>query len=299
MKRLLITILILILSQNLFVMASETYTTNNLKTYSIKNLYGLKNSSDKVVIYAQYKKLIRLGDNAWIVQKKNNKFGLIDCNGKYLVDAKYTHVERLFDKWVKLGNEKDYGLYDEYGNTIIPPEFSSIEPLFGSRFLTCKNYKYGIYNSKGKKLLENEYDFIYTPSPKVIRIQYQGNWYEIESLSQEEAIKLPKDVVKVHFDDNDYKVTEILIKTGVGAGYSVVTTTDYLLKVFSSVSTAYEDTIDELMLSKGAETVSIFIKLGWIPKFPVVFAKKYYNNLFEPNAGPLAKVRNDLKNQMK
>ena len=105
-------------------------------------------------------------------------------------------------------------------------------------------------------------------------------------------------VVRVKFDDKDYKVTELLIKTGVGAGYSVVTATDYLLKTVSTISTAYEDTIDDLMLSRGAETVSIFIKLSWIPKFPLIFAKKYYNNLFSPNKSPLAGIRTDLKNQM-
>lgn len=298
MKRILIIFLIFILSQNSFVKSEEVYTTDNLTVYSLNNYYGLKNKSDKVIVYAQYKKLIRLGENAWIIQKKNNKFGLIDCNGNFLVQPKYNNVERLFDKWVKLGNDKDYGIYDEYGNIIVPPEFSSIEPLFGGRFLTYKHYKYGIYNEKGKKLLDNEYDFIYAPNPKALRIQYRGNWYEIESISEEEAINLPKDVVRVKFDDKDYKVTELLIKTGVGAGYSVVTATDYILKIVSTISTAYEDTIDDLMFSKGAETISIFMKLSWVPKFPVVFAKKYYNNLIAPNSGPLSGVRNDLKKQM-
>lgn len=297
MKKLLIILLIFILAQS--VMADEElhYTTDNMTVYSLNNLYGLKDKSEKVIVYAKYKKLIRLGNNAWIIQKKNNRFGLIDCCGNVLIKAKYTHVERLFDKWVKLGNEKDYGLYDETGKVIIPPEYSSIEPLFGMRFLTCKNYKYGVYNSKGKKLLDNEYDFIYNPNPKTLRIKYQGNWYEIEQITEEDSIKLPDDVVKVKFDDKDFKVTQIFINTGVGTGYSVVTAADYLLKVFSTISTAYEATIDDLMLSQGAETVSIFMKLSWIPKFPFVYAKKYYNNLVTPNSGPLAEVREDIKNK--
>jgi len=299
MKKILITFLIFFLAQT-FVFAEDTvYTTDNLIVYELNKKFGLKDKSDKVIVHAQYKKLIRLGNSAWIVQKKNNKFGLIDCCGNYLVQPKYSHVERLFDKWVKLGNEKDYGLYDEKGNVVIPPEFSSIEPLFGMRFLTCKNYKYGIYNSEGKMLLDNEYEFIYTPSPKVLRIKYNGNWYEIESITKEEAITLPADIVKVKFDNKDFKVTEVFINTGVGTGYSVVTAADYLLKIFSTVSTAYEDTIDDLMLSQGAETVSIFMKLSWIPKFPFVYAKKYYNNLFVPNAGPLSEVRSDLIKQLK
>ena len=53
------------------------------------------------------------------------------------------------------------------------------------------------------------------------------------------------------------------------------------------------------MLSQGAETVSIFVKLGWIPKFPFVYAKKYWSNLVQPNISHLAEVRNELKGQIK
>ena len=165
--------------------------------------------------------------------------------------------------------------------------------------MTYRNYKYGIYNNKGEMVLDNEYDYIYMPNPKTMRIRYQDKWYEIEKISNEEAIKLPEDTVKVNLDGDTFKVTNIFINTGVGAGYSVVTATDYLLKIFSTISPAYEETIDDLMLSQGAETVSIFIKLSWIPKVPFVYAKKYFNNLIMPNNSPLSDVRNEIKDKMK
>ena len=297
MKKILVLSLIFFVTQISVFSEEINYNTNNFSVYSLNNLYGLKDKSDKVVVHAQYKKLIRLGNTSWIIQKKNNKFGLIDCSGNYLVKPKYRHVERLFDKWVKFGNERDYGLYDETGKVVIPPEYTLIEPLFGMKFLTCKNYKYGIYNSQGKMLLDNEYDFIYNPTPTTLRIKYHGNWYEIEQLTKEDEIQLPKGAVKVRFDEKDYKITEIVINTGIGTGYSVVTAADYVLKILSTVSTAYEATIDDLMLSQGAETVSIFMKLSWLPKFPFVYAKKYYNNLIKPNSGPLSDVREDIKNK--
>ena len=298
MKRILTILFTLLLFQNIGLCADTQYTTSNLTVFSENNKYGLKNDKNEIVVKAEYKKLIRLSQHSWIIQKKN-RFGLIDCEGNYLVAPKYLHVERLFNKWVKLGNEKDYGIYDETGKIIVPPIYNSIEPLFGYRFLTYKNYKYGIYNSKGEMLLDNEYDYIYMPNPKTMRIKYDDKWYEIEKITSEEAIKLPEDTVKVNLDGETFKVTNIFINTGVGAGYSVVTATDYLLKIFSTISPAYEETIDDLMLSQGAETVSIFIKLSWIPKFPFVYAKKYYNNLIAPNKGPLATVRNELKDQLK
>lgn len=274
-------------------------TTDTLTVYSENNkFFGIKNQNGEIVVNPIYKKIIRLGQNAWLIQKKNNKFGLMDCEGKILVEPKYSHAERILDTWVKLGNESDYGIYDQYGTAIVPPKFHNVEPLFGRKFLTVKNFKYGIYNADGKVLMENKCQYIYMPSPSTMRIKYNNAWFEIEKISEEEAIALPDDAVK-RINDEAFRITELLANTGVGAGYSVVTTADYTLKVLSSLSVAYEDTIDELLLSQGIETVSILMKATWIPKFPFVFVKKYCNNLVQPDGGPLADVRENLLEQIK
>lgn len=270
---------------------------SDVKVFSDDGYFGLKDKNGSIVVEAKYKKLIKVGDGAWIIQQKN-RFGLIDSNGGILVKPRYRHVERVFGKYVKLGNDNDYGLYDETGKAVIAPEYSSIEPLFGKMFLTCKNYKYGIVDFEGKKLLDNEFDDIYMPTPKALRVQYEGEWYEIERLKSEN-ITLPEDVKKVKINNEDFQVTHLVTNTGILSGYSAVTAADYTLKILSSISPAYEDTIDDLMLSQGADTVSIFVKLGWIPKFPFTYAKKYYQNLRNPNNGPLSGVKNELKRQIK
>lgn len=238
-----------------------------------------------------------LGENSWLVQKKN-KFGILDTSGKYLVEPKYRHAERLFGKYAKLGNEKDYGLYDEYGNTIIAPEYTKIDPLYGKMFLTCKKYKYGISDISGKILLENKFDDIYMPTPKSLRIKHEGEWYEIERW-QAGNFEVAENVTKVTINEQDFKVTHLINNTGVWSGYSALTFSDYFIKIFSSISPAYEDTIDELMLSHGTDTVTIFMKFSWLPKFPFTYAKKYYNNFIAPNNGPLSDVRADVKKQLK
>ena len=297
MKKLIILLFLIIFSFPSFVKA---YTTNEIKVYESDNhkYYGLKISDDEIITKPEYRKLIRLGETSWIFQQKNYKFGLMDCEGKILVEPKYIHAERLFDKWVKLGNDKDYGLYDAEGKTVIPPKFRAIEPLFGKKFLTYKNYKYGIYSESGDELLPNKYDFIYMPTPKMIRIKEGTNWYEVEQVSGTNLIELPDDTLK-EFEDETFKITKMVKNTGIGAGYGFVTATDYTLKIFSTMSSAYEDTIDELMLSKGVETISILAKFSWIPKFPIIYAKKYYENYREPDNSPLSGVRNDLMEQMK
>jgi hypothetical protein len=298
-KFLFIGLLILLTSNCGYCATDSSYTTSNLTVFTKDNKYfGLKDSSDKEVVAPVYKKLIRLGTHAWIIQK-HNKYGLMDCNGNILVQPKYLHVERLFDTWVKLGNERDYGLYDEYGKIIIPPKFNNIEPLFGKKFLTYRNFKYGIYNEKGEMILDNICEFIYMPNPKTVRIKYDNQWFEAEKITTEDALKLSEEDNVQNVDDSTFKITKIFTNTGVGAGYSDVTTADYTLKALSSLSNAYEETIDELLLSQGVETVSIFMKVSWLPKFPIVFIKKYYNNIVKPNNGPLAETREKLLNQIK
>lgn len=275
---------------------NRTQQISNAIVYKEKNNFGLKDPNNNILVVAQYKKLIRVGKTSWIIQKKN-RFGVIDSNGNYLVEPKYRHVERIFGKYIKLGNESDYGLHDEYGNTIISHEYTQIEPLYENKFLTCKNFKYGLSDEKGKVLIENSLDDIYMPTPQTLRVKYEGEWYELAKWKDGD-IELPDEVQKVNVNNTDLKVTRLAINTGLLSGYSALTATDYTLKLLSSLSPAYAETIDELMLSQGAETVSIFVKLGWLPKFPVTYAKKYYSNLRNPHNGPLSDIRKDIKRQI-
>lgn len=284
--------------------ATETQTVpvavpGEVVTYTQDTLWGLKDkNSETIYVEPIYKKLIRLGNHSWIVQNKKNKFGLIDNNGNILIPIKYTHADRLVSKFAKFGNNSNYGVYDEYGNTIVKPEFSKIDVLYGKMFLTYKNYKYGIVGYNGETILENEYEDIYMPKPNVMRIKHNGEWYELEQVNAE-TLTLPADAKNNIANKEGLNVYNIVMNTGVMSGYSVLTFSDYLIKIFSSISPAHEDTIDELMLSQGAETVSIFMKLTWLPKYPIVYVRKYYENVRNPNNGPLSEVRSELKRQIK
>lgn len=258
-------------------------------------LFGLKDKSGNIIVDAQYKKLIRVGNSAWIINKKN-KYGMIDCAGNILVEPKFHHVDRMLGKYVKLGNENNYGVYNEFGEAIIPNEYMSVDLLFGGMFLVKKNYKYGVVDRNGKLILNTIFDDIYMPKPNIMRIQYNGQWYEIEQIVSGE-FQLPDDVKNIK-ENSDFRVTKFVTDPLTASGYSAVTFTDYILKIFSSISPSHEETIDELMFSQGADTVNIFIKCSWLPKYPFTFAKKYYHNIRTPNNGPLSNVKNELKQKM-
>lgn len=303
MKKLVLTLFLVLLfsSQNTFAQTQEPLkaqlTMQDVVVFSNnKNtLFGLKDKSGNIVVDAQYKKLIRLGTSSWIINKKN-KYGIMDSSGNILVEPKFRHVDRMMLKYVKLGNENDYGVYDEKGEIILPNEYMTINMLFGGMFLIKKNYKYGVADRNGNIILKPIFDEIYMPKPNIMRIEYNGQWYEIEQIAGGE-IELPEDVKNIK-ENRNFKVTEFVKDPLTASGYSAVTFTDYFLKIFSSISPSHEETIDELMLSQGADTVNIFIKCTWLPKYPFTFAKKYYHNIRTPNNGPLSNVKTDLKKKL-
>lgn len=283
------TLIAIILLLNSAVLASD------VKVFSEKNKFGLQDFDGNQITPAQYSKLIRLGDEGWIAQRKG-KYGVLNSKGEILVPLKYRHVDRLTLKYVKLGNDNDFAVYDEFGNTIVQPEYSSISMLFGGMFLTKKDYKYGIVDKNGRVVLENKFDDIYMPKPNIMRIQYNGQWYEIEQIKNAE-FELPEDIKTVR-DNANFKVTAFITDPLAASGYSAVTFTDYFIKIFSSISPSHEEAIDDLMLSQGADTVSILMKMTWLPKYPWTFAKKYYHNIRTPNNGPLTNVKYELKQKI-
>lgn len=299
MKKVLLLILIaLCLQVKTFALEeSEFFATkrqmSEVTVYSENNKFWLKDNDGNLITEAGYNKIIRLGNTSWIVQKRN-KFGLIDSDGNYLIKPKYRNSERILGKYVRFGNDNDYGLYDEFGNIILSPEYSRIDLLFGGMFLTYKEYKYGVVDSHGNELLPNKFDDIYMPKPNIMHIQYNGKWYEIEQVNAE-TLTLPAGIDK---NTEGFRITELITNPIPATGYSVVTTADYFIKIFSSISPAYEDTIDELMLSKGADTVSIFMQALWLPKFPYTYVKNYYKNVRTPNNGPFSGVKDNLKQKM-
>ena len=283
-------IIYLLLICNQFVQAESIVYSDNSK-------FGLKDNKGNIITKAEYKKLVRLGESAWIMQD-GTKFGIIDDNGNVLVKAKYNQAERVLGKFVKFRKGDKYGIFDEMGFEILPVEYSSIDLLYGGMFVTAKNYMYGITDLNGQMILDNIFDDIYMPDFNTLVIVYNGRVVEIKREGQG-SVSVPFDIQTIHEDLSTLNFSDITGSPLASTGYYSVTFTDYILKLFSSISPAYEQTIDELMFSQGADTVSVLVKCSWIPKFPFVYAKKYYKNIVAPFNGPLSKTKRSLKQKIK
>lgn len=267
----------------------------DVKVFCENNLYGLKDTEGNIIVPAIYKKIVMTGRSGWIVQKKT-KYGLMDSKGNYLIKPKYRHADRILGRYIKLGNDHDFGIYNEYGEEILPPIYNSIDLLYGKMFLTYKNFRYGVADFKGNTLIPNICDDIYMPSTDTIKIKYLGSWYELDNITPEK-LAMPE-TINEFTRASTPKVTDIVADTRVISGYSLLTFSDYTIKVFSSISPAHEETIDDLILSHGVDAVDILKKFTWVPKYPVTFAKKYYEHVRNPFNGPLSDIRYGLKSRI-
>ena len=288
MKRV-ILLLILVLCMPVWANVS-VYSDNNGK-------FGLKDSKGNVIAEPDYKKLIKLGESAWIMQK-GNKFGVIHDTGKVIVEPKFNQAERVLGKYAKLRKGDKYGIYDDMGFEILPPEYSSIDLLYGGMFVTSKNYLYGITDLNGMLILDNIFDDIYMPDFNTLVLVYNGSVIEVKRKAGQE-IDLPFDVQTINDNANIVGLSDLASNPFASTGYYGITATDYLLKLISSISPSYEETIDELMFSQGADTVSVLVRCSWIPKFPFIYTKNYFKNLRNPYGGPLSKTKRTLKQKIK
>jgi len=287
-----ILLIIFIIFCNLKIQAIENLT----QTYSENNKFGLIKDTKKIT-QPIYTKLIRLGDYSWLFLRKN-KYGIISNNGEILVEPNYTQAYRFSGgKFAKLGSKDKYALFNEKGNAITTQEYSSIDILYGKMFLIQKNYKYGLIDYDGNFILAPVADDIYMPKPNIIKIQYNNIWYEIEQQNKE-TIELPSDIANIDENNKNLKITQLAQKPVASTGYGIVSFSDYLIKLFSSISPSYEQTIDELLFHSGADSISALIKFSWLFKFPYVYGKNYINNIKTPNNGPLSDIKTNLKNKI-
>ena len=286
---LLIIILLFILIQYSICDAASVFTKNNK--------FGLVDSNGNIVVEAKYKKLVRLGEQSWIMQD-GSKFGIIHDSGKILAEPEYNQAERVLGKYVKFRKGSKYGVYDELGFELLPVEYSSIDLLYGGMFVIAKNYKYGLADMNGSIILDTLFDDIYMPDFETLVLVYNNKQMEFNRSGNNSAIS-PFQAMTFNLESSDVKITDITSNPIASTGYYGVTLTDYILKLFSSISPAYEQTIDELMFSQGADTVSVFVKFSWLPKFPFVYVKNYYQNIADPYNGPLSGAKKNLRRKIK
>lgn len=151
------------------------------KVVNEKNKEILK-GYDKVEAIDNYdsKQNIWFEDNLLRV-KKNNKYGLIDFEGKVVLECEYDSIYALKGVTENIIVEKDgkLGLVNSKGQVIIKTDYSKIQTLkegYKAEYLVANvEGKYGVISTSGTQILETKYEEIkYIESTEVYAVKLDG-----------------------------------------------------------------------------------------------------------------------------
>ncbi|MCC6410849.1 MAG: WG repeat-containing protein [Saprospiraceae bacterium] len=100
-------------------------------------------------------------------QHHTRNVGLIDADGRVVIDTVYMEMTAISEKWL-LARKKDfYGVIDYAGNTVLPFEYGILEYTQGGIFIASKEFSgFNLITIEGKPVLENTCS----------KIEYRQNW---------------------------------------------------------------------------------------------------------------------------
>lgn len=115
--------------------------------------------------------------------QKNGKYGLIDLDGKTLLDCEYDNIyslKSISENYIIEKNSK-LGLVNSKGQIVINTEYSKIETLkegYKDAYLVAnEDGLYGVVSILGTKILENKYEEIkYLSSSECYSVKENGVW---------------------------------------------------------------------------------------------------------------------------
>lgn len=129
------------------------YEKNVLKVQK-DGKYGLINLEGKELVNIEYEEIVAISgiENSYKIQK-DGKYGIIDNEGKKIVEPKYTNIE-ILGKDNKSGfivsdDTGKYGIIDYSNNQILEIKYDSIQKIYG-------NDLYVVTNEGNQKLIKKD-----------------------------------------------------------------------------------------------------------------------------------------------
>ena len=140
-------------------------SNNNYHIFVENDKLGLKDPSNRTVLFAVYEAIDFIDVNTPIRIYRDGKWGLMDFRGNTVVEAMYSSMHSPYNGMIAVENNGKYGFIDYNGNVVIPliydsvEHFASAEECFGvpSTWVE-KDGRCGAINNKGEVIIPFEYD---------------------------------------------------------------------------------------------------------------------------------------------
>ena len=197
----------------------------------------------------------------------NNKFGIIDYNGKRLTKAKYDDVDTLQFKEGELlvKEEGKFGIININGATMVKSEFDNIEAdKYYSEEEGYKNsgyivsnktedgYRYGYVNIDGKQILDTKYNEL----SRITQIKDKEVYLLVAENGKYGVFKNEKSIVSNEYQSLSYDEANNLLVALKGKRYGVISMEEKEILPYQYIS--IDITGKYIYAKKNDETISVF-----------------------------------------
>lgn len=161
------------------------YDKNHTSTIGVNKLgqQNIINDLGSPILSYNPESIQYLGFGEYYLVKKNNKYGVVNGRGKFLIPTEWQSID-----WNNAGfyiGQKDNVKYliDYNGNIISSPPFDEIKQLIHGKPWIEYVYKskHGIMSIDGKAILEPKFDFCYLAKPHVIGVEENNLFYFVDT----------------------------------------------------------------------------------------------------------------------
>ncbi len=156
-KFFIILFIVFLVCEKAFAFSHASFLSENLYPINDKNGGGYINKNGKIILEQKYNFAFRyIGDYA-IVQGKNLKYGVIDKNGKTVIDFEYDNLDNLNENLVTYNENGKFGFIDIVKNQKSKAIYDNIKKFKGGLAPVCVNDKWGFINTKGEYVIPPKY----------------------------------------------------------------------------------------------------------------------------------------------
>ena len=154
---------------------STIMTKTDYQIFVENEKLGLKDAQNRIVLFAVYDGINFTDTNTPITICKEHKWGLVDINGRTIVDPKYDNIYCAGNDRIAVCIDEKWGYIDYKGKEITPLiydeayEFTDAEYCFGTPCAWVqKDGKWGTINTMGEIVIPFEYDNIDECKGKIV-----------------------------------------------------------------------------------------------------------------------------------
>lgn len=123
-------------------------------------MFGLVNSEGKVILENKYNQIMKVSGQDKYVVKEGVKTKLISKDGESLLESGFDEIISINGDNLVIKNAGKYGIMTQSGDIVIDAAYDVIKPCFGDYYIVSTNGKYGVINTLKDVLIDIKYEDI-------------------------------------------------------------------------------------------------------------------------------------------